>query len=138
MFHHFNVRVKHDNGIVTIRTAAQSEEAARQIVISAERCPEGSILSVKMAKPANRYPTKAELTARLAPNAVECFFVSRDDAQRARYEARRSKTDCLTPNAGWYFWTCLPGCLPDSDPFGPYKSPLAVLRAAYDQDFLGE
>lgn len=24
--------------------------------------------------------------------------------------------------AGWYAWICLPGCLPDSDPFGPYDS----------------
>lgn len=24
--------------------------------------------------------------------------------------------------AGWYYWFCLPGCMPDSDPFGPFKS----------------
>lgn len=24
--------------------------------------------------------------------------------------------------AGWYFWFCLPGCLPDSDAFGPYQT----------------
>ena len=23
---------------------------------------------------------------------------------------------------GWYWWTCLPGCLPDSDPVGPFKN----------------
>lgn len=23
---------------------------------------------------------------------------------------------------GWYYWTCLPGCLPDSDPSGPYAT----------------
>jgi len=26
---------------------------------------------------------------------------------------------------GWYWWACLPGCLPDSDPAGPF--------AAYDE-----
>jgi hypothetical protein len=34
--------------------------------------------------------------------------------------------------AGWYFWTCLPGCLPDSDPFGPYESESAAIEAAQD------
>jgi hypothetical protein len=24
--------------------------------------------------------------------------------------------------AGWYWWTCLPGCMPDSDADGPYAS----------------
>ncbi len=23
---------------------------------------------------------------------------------------------------GWYWWPCWPGCLPDSDPAGPFKS----------------
>ena len=23
---------------------------------------------------------------------------------------------------GWYYWYCFPGCLPDSDPFGPFAS----------------
>lgn len=23
---------------------------------------------------------------------------------------------------GWYWWPCLPGCLPDSDPWGPFKT----------------
>ena len=23
---------------------------------------------------------------------------------------------------GWYWWSCFPGCLPDSDPLGPFAS----------------
>lgn len=23
---------------------------------------------------------------------------------------------------GWYWWTCFPGCLPDSQPFGPFTT----------------
>jgi len=23
---------------------------------------------------------------------------------------------------GWYWWACFPGCLPDSDPIGPFAS----------------
>jgi hypothetical protein len=33
------------------------------------------------------------------------------------------ESDCgeLLP-PGWYYWWCLPGCMPDSDPFGPFDS----------------
>lgn len=85
-----------------------------------------------------KYPTKAQLIERASQNAVEFFHVSADDARRARYDAKRNNADCPTPNAGWYYWTCAPGCLPDSDPFGPNASPLSALRAAFDNDFLGE
>jgi hypothetical protein len=23
---------------------------------------------------------------------------------------------------GWFYWYCLPGCMPDSEPIGPYKT----------------
>lgn len=23
---------------------------------------------------------------------------------------------------GWFYWYCFPGCLPDSDPIGPFES----------------
>ena len=27
------------------------------------------------------------------------------------------------PNApGWYWWSCQPGCIPDSDFFGPFET----------------
>ena len=33
---------------------------------------------------------------------------------------------------GFYWWTCLPGCLPDSTPFGPYETEEAAIEAAQD------
>lgn len=39
--------------------------------------------------------------------------------------------------AGWYYWPCFPGCLPDSDPLGPfpsYRAALANARADNWQD----
>lgn len=36
--------------------------------------------------------------------------------------------------AGWYWWTCLPGCMPDSDPDGPYATEADALAAAQDID----
>ena len=34
--------------------------------------------------------------------------------------------------AGWYYWTCLPGCLPDSDPIGPFESEEAAVADAQE------
>lgn len=33
-------------------------------------------------------------------------------------------------SGGWYYHYCFPGCLPDSDPFGPYRSEAEALEAA--------
>jgi hypothetical protein len=32
--------------------------------------------------------------------------------------------------AGWYWWTCQPGCMPDSDPNGPFDSETAAVDDA--------
>ncbi len=35
---------------------------------------------------------------------------------------------------GWYWWACFPGCLPDSEPNGPFDTEAdAYLDAAGDQ-----
>lgn len=31
---------------------------------------------------------------------------------------------------GWYWWTCFPGCLPDSDPIGPFDTEAEALADA--------
>ena len=39
--------------------------------------------------------------------------------------------------AGWYWWACLPGCLPDSEPSGPFTTEseaLADAREAFGQE----
>jgi hypothetical protein len=32
--------------------------------------------------------------------------------------------------SGWYWWSCSPGCLPDGDPMGPFKSEAEALADA--------
>lgn len=32
-------------------------------------------------------------------------------------------------HAGWYFWYCIPGCMPDSDPDGPYATKAECIEA---------
>lgn len=34
---------------------------------------------------------------------------------------------------GWYYWPCEPGCLPDSDPVGPFSSQVAAKIDATSQ-----
>lgn len=34
---------------------------------------------------------------------------------------------------GWFYWYCFPGCMPDSEPYGPYESAAAALKAAQDE-----
>jgi hypothetical protein len=33
---------------------------------------------------------------------------------------------------GWFYWYCLPGCLPDSDPMGPFDTEAEALEDARD------
>ena len=35
--------------------------------------------------------------------------------------------------AGWYYWACFPGCLPDSDPVGPFATADAARTAAQEE-----
>jgi len=32
--------------------------------------------------------------------------------------------------SGWYYWYCFPGCLPDSDAYGPYDSEDEAVEAS--------
>lgn len=32
----------------------------------------------------------------------------------------------------WYWWSCFPGCLPDSDPVGPFKTEAEALADAQE------
>ena len=38
--------------------------------------------------------------------------------------------DGETLPAGYYWWTCFPGCLPDSGPMGPFASPVDAIEDA--------
>ena len=34
--------------------------------------------------------------------------------------------------SGWYWWACFPGCLPDSDPIGPFETEQAAIDDAQE------
>lgn len=35
---------------------------------------------------------------------------------------------------GWYWWTCFPGCLPDSEPNGPFETEAEAVADAQDSE----
>lgn len=57
---------------------------------------------------------------------VEVFYCTPSEAANLM----SSMGEPYEPKAGWYWWHCYPGCLPDSDPFGPFSSSKAALAAA--------
>ena|SRR3990172_9134406 len=38
-------------------------------------------------------------------------------------------------HSGWYYWCCFPGCLPDSEPFGPYETEAEATAAAQEDSW---
>lgn len=40
--------------------------------------------------------------------------------------------------AGFYFWYCFPGCMPDSEPNGPYATQQEALEAAREDNLEDE
>ncbi len=51
-------------------------------------------------------------------------------AEGELWDAENDPAQCDEPSAaGWYFDFCFPGCLPESDPFGPYATEQAAIDA---------
>lgn len=39
-----------------------------------------------------------------------------------------------TDQIGWYWWACLPGCLPDGDPTGPFDTEELAIADGVEQE----
>jgi hypothetical protein len=62
-----------------------------------------------------------DITRETDPYALpdaEVFFAKAGELDEA-YEEREDDTPT---EQGWYWWSCFPGCLPDSEPCGPFAS----------------
>ena len=49
------------------------------------------------------------------PNVEVFYHDARNDKGTHEWSGHRSMN-------GWYWWPCFPGCLPDSDPIGPFAT----------------
>ncbi len=66
---------------------------------------------------------------------IEVFHSSEHlpDHQPTCSRKYRFSCDCPSRAAGFYWWPCFPGCLPDGDPAGPFAtSALALVDARSD------
>lgn len=52
---------------------------------------------------------------------IEIFWHDQDDFRPGDGSCWESDDGDMLPS-GWYFWLCVPGCMPDSNPLGPYDS----------------
>ena len=59
---------------------------------------------------------------------VEVFYADRDFVNDWNKESRLYGEEGLD-DTGWYYWYCFPGCLPDSNPDGPFSSEEEAIRA---------
>ena len=66
-----------------------------------------------------------ESNPRSLPDA-EVFHAEANDARFAN--------DNTLVIAGYYYWYCFPGCLPDSEPYGPFSSKQAAIDDARDNE----
>ena len=67
---------------------------------------------------------------------VEVFYLSKKDFQDAEegtwmFEAKENQL--LSQLVGWYYQNCLPGCLPNSEPIGPFATEMEALEAAREE-----
>lgn len=60
-----------------------------------------------------------EIEAGGTVEAVEVFYVP---AHAGGDGPSVEQYPTIYPRAGWYWWACFPGCLPDGDPSGPFDS----------------
>ena len=64
------------------------------------------------------------------------FEVFWDDEDRSPHggAARNYNSEGEPVEAGWYWWACSPGCLPDGDAIGPFPTSLAAFEDARNVD----
>ena len=64
------------------------------------------------------------------PNA-EVFYVSQMEVNYNLQNIDHADEYTIT-EAGWYWWSCFPGCLPDSDAIGPFETEQDAIDDARD------
>lgn len=57
---------------------------------------------------------------------LETFYRTREEN---RADAWRDGCDDVM-ESGWFYWYCFPGCLPDSEPIGPFDTEDSALDDA--------
>ena len=62
--------------------------------------------------------TERETEEHALPN-IQVFYMDDDQALEM---AEFGTAYGMDAEAGWYWWSCFPGCMPDGDPMGPFET----------------
>ena len=69
--------------------------------------------------------------------SFEVFYADESDCEQYTEtwteEGNCSEDEESPYTPGWYWWACFPGCMPDSDPNGPYESEDAAEESAKEE-----
>ena len=67
---------------------------------------------------------------------IEIFEVSEEEAanNRQKINIDHESDEGLLTSAGWYWWPCFPGCLPDGDAEGPFDTGEEAQEDAQDTE----
>lgn len=63
------------------------------------------------------------------PN-IEVFYLTEEQAEEALVDSAYG-FDC---EAGWYWWACMPGYMPDGDPMGPFETKQEAIADAQEEN----
>lgn len=68
------------------------------------------------------------------PN-IETFHMSATDFAEADPDSWMALESDTSPedHAGWYWWSCFPGCMPDGDAEGPFETEALALADAREE-----
>ncbi|HXU02811.1 MAG TPA: hypothetical protein VN903_17720 [Polyangia bacterium] len=64
------------------------------------------------------------------PHALPDLEVFHMTAADLKAKGWTEEYDAENTSPGWYYWFCFPGCLPDSEPFGPFDTKDEALEDA--------
>jgi hypothetical protein len=62
--------------------------------------------------------------------SYEAFYLGNDGSTYGRHYLDSETGEPIV--SGWYWWACFPGCLPDSEPDGPYATEREAIEVARD------
>jgi hypothetical protein len=62
------------------------------------------------------------------------FYIRNAALRRHHHGKDQYWSDEMQQEPGWYYWSCFPGCLPDSEPMGPFASEQDALDDAQDDN----
>jgi len=62
----------------------------------------------------------------------ETFFMTAGDIEDSGWLEDDDEPISSLEKAGWYWWACFPGCLPDGEPRGPFKTERDAINDALE------